>query len=188
MTPTLHASNAVDKKGSKRAGNRSSCAVWHPNVLPIIKCVETETAYYLISNYQPFTLHALMNFSSNILASMEAKLFIIYQLAQVLRYCHSMGISHGALHPLYMYITPELWIRVSSFECPAYIQHAPIRTHPIMRTVIPPMRTYQSPILRASLARETVGAPVVQGTHQQLPISAGFKLISWEEDGVGRCW
>lgn len=91
----------------------------HPNMLPVLKIVETEKAYYLLHAQEPFSLGGVMRFSKSLLDTRDTKLFIVYQIAQMLHYSHSNGIVHGHLHPLNIHLSADLWVYLSGFQCPS---------------------------------------------------------------------
>ncbi|KAL6068652.1 Inactive serine/threonine-protein kinase lvsG [Balamuthia mandrillaris] len=108
-------------------------AILHPNLLPILKVVERENSFYVISDYVPFTVCGLLRFSKRVLRGKHRRLFIIYQLVRTLAYCHKNGIAHGALHPLHMRLTPSLWLQLGGFAYPYYPPERPIDNHSVPR-------------------------------------------------------
>lgn len=89
----------------------------HSNIIPLRGIVEGEKAWYLVMNSLPYSLRSVLRFNQDLLESRSLKLFIIFQLLQVLRFCHEHRLAHGELHPESILVSDELWIYLSGFQC-----------------------------------------------------------------------
>lgn len=89
----------------------------HPNVLPVIRVVETTTAFYVCQPYYPHTLAHLLTFSAEWLTLVrDRRLFFVYQLLATLAFCHSRGVIHGALTPSQIVVREDGWLMLTGFR------------------------------------------------------------------------
>ena len=82
------------------------------NLSPLLSALETDSAFYLIYEYQRFTLFDIVIHSPAILEGSSNKpLFVVYQLLKLLSYCHSRGVTLGDLNLRNIYIDSRLWVQ-----------------------------------------------------------------------------
>jgi WD repeat-containing protein 81 len=85
----------------------------HQNCLPAFCALFTSQHIFLLQKYIPHTLSDCVTFSPAVLNSARSrKLFLIYQLLQLLRDSHDRGVIIGdvSLHDLF--ISSSLWLQV----------------------------------------------------------------------------
>ena len=91
----------------------------HSNLNCIVQALETNSAFLLICEKQPFHLCDMISFSEHS-SSDVTKLFICYQMLQALSHCHEHGITHGNLEPSKILLSRnKLWVYMCGFECPS---------------------------------------------------------------------
>ena len=85
----------------------------HHNMLTAISILKSSTCYYVIHPHTPFTLNDVLTLSPAVLARSSAKkLFIVYQLLQAMRHCHSLGLALGDVNASDIAIDDKLWLHV----------------------------------------------------------------------------
>lgn len=86
----------------------------HPNIHPAICLLESQKAFYIVQTYIPYTLWDLVVFSPAMVEGSHAKmLFILYQILQAVRSCHSKGLSVGDLKLNDCFVDSKLWIMLT---------------------------------------------------------------------------
>lgn len=131
----------------------------HPNLVPIRGVVEGSTAFYVISNWRPYSLSSVLRFSADAIQRQETKLFLIFQLLHCVQFLHSRGICHGSISPSKLLVSNNLWLSLaginpfSSFERglqaskkPSEKQHSESIMGPIPQPIIantPSSETYR---------------------------------------------
>ncbi|XP_075230863.1 WD repeat domain 81 [Lycorma delicatula] len=86
----------------------------HPNILPAILAVETDSHFLILQEYQ--VVHSLLDcvrFSPALLTGGHTKpLFLIYQLLRLMRHLHDYGLALGDITLSDVLISDNLWIQV----------------------------------------------------------------------------
>lgn len=91
----------------------------------MIDVIETPSAYLFISDKKPYNLRDLLKFSKKHHEDL-AKLFLLYQLLNVVNYCHEYGICHGSLDPSKILLSEnKLWIYLCGLDCPSSLEANP---------------------------------------------------------------
>ena len=82
------------------------------NLSPLKAALESSSAYYLIYEYQRFTLLDCILHSPAMFEGSARPLFVVYQLLKLLSYCHSKGLTlGGGLNLNSSYVDNRLWIQ-----------------------------------------------------------------------------
>ena len=82
------------------------------NLSPLLSALETDKAFFLVYDYQRFTLFDIVTHSPAILEGSSNKpLFVVYQLLKLLSYCHNRGVTLGDLNLRNIYIDSRLWVQ-----------------------------------------------------------------------------
>ena len=86
----------------------------HPNISSVYGILESKHAFYVIQPFVQYTLCDTVMFSPYKLSCSHTKqLFIVYQILQATKYCHSLGISVGDLRLCDLFIDEKLWMHLN---------------------------------------------------------------------------
>ena len=87
----------------------------HPNITPAICIIECHNAFYILQPHLEHSLQDCVTFSPAMLGQSYAKpLFIVYQLLQVVQYCHNIGIPCGDVSLRDFAVNAKLWVNMRS--------------------------------------------------------------------------
>lgn len=82
------------------------------NLSPLLSALESKNAFYLIYDYQRFTLFDCVVHSPAMFEGSYSKtLFVIYQLMKLISFCHSKGVTLGDISLKNVYIDSRLWLQ-----------------------------------------------------------------------------
>ncbi|XP_074657326.1 WD repeat-containing protein 81-like [Tubulanus polymorphus] len=96
------------------------------SIVPAISLLESTDTFYIVQPYLPFTLHDIVTFSPAILEKSNAKsLFLLYQILQIMKGCHSFGVSVGNLTLHDVLVDDKLWLYFPFPSLSAIIQEFP---------------------------------------------------------------
>jgi WD repeat-containing protein 81 len=117
LRPSPSASNRKldhPKSGSplSQENGVDSSACGKVSLSPLIAAVQSNNAFYLIYNYHRFNLFDCIIHSPAIIEnSTNRPLFILYQLLNMVSYCHGVGMTLGDINMKNIYIDGRLWIQ-----------------------------------------------------------------------------
>ncbi|ESO90187.1 hypothetical protein LOTGIDRAFT_233981 [Lottia gigantea] len=98
----------------------------HPNLVPCKVLIETETHFFFIQPYIPYTLHNLVFYSPSVLTTSPANtLFILYQLLHSMQCLHQHGLSAKGINLCNILIDKNLWISVTTPQIKTWIKEKP---------------------------------------------------------------
>ena len=85
----------------------------HPNLSPLLASLESRHAFYFIYPYMRFTLFDAAMHSPGMLEDSVAKpLFVLYQLLNLLKHCHSKGATLGDISLKNVFMDARLWVQL----------------------------------------------------------------------------
>ena len=85
----------------------------HPNLSSLLVALESEHAFYLVYPFLRFTLFDIVMHSPAMLEDSVAKpLFVLHQLLDLLRCCHSKGVTLGLVGLRNVFMDARLWVQM----------------------------------------------------------------------------
>ncbi|CAK7326256.1 unnamed protein product [Dovyalis caffra] len=81
----------------------------HPNIVPVLGLLKTSEYVNLVLPKTPYTLESILHYCPKALKSEWHIRFLVYQLLSALVYLHSLGVSHGNIHPSNVMLTNSCW-------------------------------------------------------------------------------
>ena len=110
-TETVSESQLKSSSVSSLSGNAVRTAGLE-NLSPLLSALETDKAFFLVYEYQRFTLFDIVVHSPAMLEGSSNKpLFVVYQLLKLLSFCHNRGVTLGDLNLRNIFIDSRLWVQ-----------------------------------------------------------------------------
>lgn len=92
----------------------------HPHTQPLMKIVEGQNSFYLLSHWAEWDLQGVLASNQKIFRNTTDRLFLAYQLVQALKDFHRAGVCHGTLQPRSIAFESKLpWLRLCNFGFPS---------------------------------------------------------------------